>query len=345
MSGNGLCSLCYSGYIGENCSQNCTCKYGSCDSNGQCAYCFGSYFGTYCDLLCVCGNGTCNYDTAKNNFTGCICNDGYLSDLADPWICHSCADQNICSYGGYVVTGGSLGFSKTQIGNLLVSSTNLSLSSTQTSDLNIVGSTVSIVNGSYVYIGGNLDSESSSLDLQQSSIYVDGNAYFYDTVLKYSSQSNITVNGCLNLNNITFDLTSISSTDKSQNITVLTFASNNCSNVLTNIKIMSDDSTDCPKISAIPMIYKDSVVIAIQKDLSSQCSTTTSNQDNSFGPLPFWGFIALVCLGGLLFFVVIFLVIGMCVPSCSRRLLPFRGVEDRLTDEFSEKPDDINNRL
>jgi hypothetical protein len=226
----------------------------------------------------------------------------------------------VCTYGSSTIQGTTLNVAQTQIGNLLISKSSTSLSSTSISDLNVVSSNITILKGSILLVGGDLDSTSSQFNIDSSSIVINGNAEFQDTVIRFTGHTNLTVNGCLNLDNITIDFEGQNITSEAKNITLFSFKDNNCTH-FTKLKYTVDNSLDCMKTTITPTVYKTSVVVTLLED-SSGCDASTPVEST----IPLWALIAISTVIGVIFLVVVVVVVVFASQKLRDTVMPFRDI-------------------
>jgi len=322
VKGDSHCSSCDITHFGTDCNYPCTCQNGTCNygpqGTGTCLFCNIDYIGPNCDYYCHCENGACNYNPTTNSST-CLCNEGYLLDLKDNVTCHPCLSMSICSYGSSIVTNTTLTVNQTVIGNLVVDSAIVSLSSSiNTLDVNLISSTLSVPEGSQIYIGGNLDSNHSQIIFQGGNIYISGNVYLSDSNLTLSSNSTLDISGCVNLQNIIFELPQQQDiSEPYKNITLLTFTDKNCTSI-NNIQVHSS-SSDCIKTTR----YTTSVVATIFLD-QSECGSIGQS-----GGFPYWAIITLT-IGILLVIIIIILVVIHKVHQFRKSVFPFRNMVENI---------------
>jgi len=254
-------------------------------------------------------------------FLACNCNDGYLLDLSDNKTCRPCVIRAVCTYGSSIIQGMTLNVSQTQIGNILISQASTSLSSTSISDLNVVSSNITVLKGSILLVGGDLDSSSSQFNIDSSSVIISGNAEFQDTVLRFSGQTNITINGCLNLDNITIDVEEQNVTSEAKNITLFSFKDNNCT-YFSQLKFTTEDSLSCKKTSITPTVYKTSVVVTLLED-SSGCDVNAPSE--TIG-IPKWALITISTVLAVIFLVIVVVVAVFASEKLRETVMPFRDI-------------------
>jgi len=190
---------------------------------------------------------------------------------------------------------------------------------------------MNIKDGTLLNIYGNFYSMSSELDISNGNIYISGDVNLLNSILKMTAQSNLTINGCITLNNITIDLdTSSYTSNEPVNITLFTF-SETCQ-VLPDFNLKSN-SDECTVTTH--SVYKNTVIVTILKD--SRC-----NSPNTVDLSNRWIIITIATMLGLIFLIIVAVIVISAVPSLKERIFPFRTFENEETYSHSDEMESNN---
>jgi len=165
-----------------------------------------------------------------------------------------------------------------------------------------------------IFIIGNTNIDESNLNLISSELYVEKNFTFSNSSLTLDTQSSISVDGCINVKNISITL-SLADIASNQTKVILLNSSSNCLNA-TSCKISFSNTPKCKNI--ISSIDSNSLFLII------------SNQENcnNIESLPLLE-IAVIIAGSVVGLAIIFVVLVCMVPGLRENIFPN---EDRIIE-------------